>query len=138
MPTVAVAVVSGTAPFELATAIEVFGTDRSELSPDWYDFKLCAAEPGEIRIDLIGSTALHGRSFFAVESPYEVRLRVAARVPTKEAASRVGEEVEALYTNGPAGGGGARKYVHEQVGIVSCLVPRDRALARLTLFESGS
>jgi AraC family transcriptional regulator, transcriptional activator FtrA len=49
MPTVAVAVVSGTAPFELATAIEVFGTDRSELSPDWYDFKLCAAEPGEIR-----------------------------------------------------------------------------------------
>src|SRR3954451_11933788 len=49
MPTVSVAVVSGTAPFELATTIEVFGTDRSELSDDWYDFKLCAAQPGEIR-----------------------------------------------------------------------------------------
>jgi transcriptional regulator GlxA family with amidase domain len=49
MPTVAVAVVSGTAPFELATAIEVFGTDRSELTADWYDFRLCAGEPGEIR-----------------------------------------------------------------------------------------
>jgi hypothetical protein len=48
----------------------------------------------------------------------------------------VGEEVEALYTNGPAGGGGARKSVSEQVAIVSCLVPRDRARAQLTLFES--
>jgi hypothetical protein len=95
-------------------------------------------EPGEIRVDVIGSTALHGRSFFAVEKPYEVRLRVAARSPTKEVASRVGEEVEALYTNGPYGGGGARKYVHEQVGIVSCLIPRDRAPGRLTLFETGS
>ena len=44
-------------------------------------------------------------------SPYEVRLRVAARAPTAELAAIVGEEVEALYTNGPAGGGGARKYV---------------------------
>ncbi|HET7309999.1 MAG TPA: helix-turn-helix domain-containing protein [Mycobacteriales bacterium] len=52
MPTVAVAVVSGTALFELATAIEVFGADRSYLTPDWYSFKLCAAEPGEIRTEL--------------------------------------------------------------------------------------
>jgi AraC family transcriptional regulator, transcriptional activator FtrA len=52
MPSVAVAVVSGTAPFELATAIEVFGTDRTYLTPDWYSFKLCAAEPGEIRTQL--------------------------------------------------------------------------------------
>src|SRR5436190_7051205 len=49
MPTVAVAVVNGTAPFELATTFEVFGTDRSELTPDWYDYRLCAAEPGPIR-----------------------------------------------------------------------------------------
>jgi len=93
-------------------------------------------ELGELRVDLIGSTSLHGRSFVADEKPYEVRLRVAARCTEKEAASRVGEEVEALYTNGPAGGGGARKSVTEQVGIVSCLIPRDRAAARMTLFES--
>ena len=52
MPSVAVAVVSGTALFELATAIEVFGADRSYLTPDWYSFKLCAAEPGEVRTEL--------------------------------------------------------------------------------------
>jgi len=91
---------------------------------------------GELRIDLIGSTALQGRSFFPGGQPYEVRLRVAARRKTKEEASRIGEEVEALYTNGPAGGGGARKYVHEQVGIVSCLVPRDCAATHVALLES--
>jgi hypothetical protein len=90
----------------------------------------------ELRVDLIGRTSLNGRSFFADDHPYEVRLRVAARCDTKEEAARIGEEVEALYTNGPAGGGGARKYAHEQVGIVSCLVPRDRSIPQLALFET--
>lgn len=49
--TVAVAVLNGTQPFELAVAMEVFGTDRSELTPDWYDFRLCAAEPGPVRVN---------------------------------------------------------------------------------------
>jgi hypothetical protein len=47
----------------------------------------------------------------------------------------VGEEVEALYTNGPAGGGGTRKYVQEQIGIVSTLVERERVPTRVTLRE---
>lgn len=46
MPSIAVAVVTGTSMFELGTAIEVFGVDRRELTADWYDFRLCAAEPG--------------------------------------------------------------------------------------------
>jgi AraC family transcriptional regulator, transcriptional activator FtrA len=49
MHTVAVAVVGGTAQFELAVACEVFGTDRSWMFDDWYAFKLCAAEPGPVR-----------------------------------------------------------------------------------------
>jgi hypothetical protein len=78
----------------------------------------------ELRIDLVGSTSLHGRSFDADEHPYEIRLRVAARADSADDAARVGEEVEALYLNGPAGGGGARKYVREQVGIASTLIDR--------------
>ena len=89
----------------------------------------------EMRIDLIGSTSLHGRAFDAAEKPYEVRLRVAARAPTAELAAIVGEEVEALYTNGPAGGGGARKYVNEQIGIVSTLIDRERVRTEVTLRE---
>ena len=89
----------------------------------------------EMRIDLIGSTSLHGRAFDASENPYEVRLRVAARAKTAESAALVGEEVEALYTNGPAGGGGTRKYVHEQIGIVSTLIERERVPSEVTVRE---
>ena len=83
----------------------------------------------ELRVDLTGLTALHSR-------PMSVRLRVAARAADEETARRVGEEVEALYTNGPAGGGGARKAVHEQIGIVSCLIPRERVTPRVTFFKA--
>jgi len=89
----------------------------------------------EMRIDLIGSTSLHGRALDSGACPYEVRLRVAARSPTQDGASLVGEEVEALYTNGPAGGGGARKYVHEQIGVVSTLIDRERVQSEVTTLE---
>jgi AraC family transcriptional activator FtrA len=59
---VAVAVVDGVALFELAVAWEVFGTDRRELTQDWYDFRLVAAEPGEIRT----------QGGFKLETPYGV------------------------------------------------------------------
>jgi hypothetical protein len=94
------------------------------------------AEFDALRIDLIGSTSLHGRAFDADERPYEIRLRVAARADSPERAAIVGEEVEALYLNGPAGGGGARKYVHEQIGIVSTLIDRDRVRTQTTVRES--
>ena len=89
----------------------------------------------EMRIDYIGSTSLHGKSFDPTENPYEIRLRVAARAVSAKEAALVGEEVEALYTNGPAGGGGTRKYVAEQVGIVSTLIDRRLVRSRVTLKE---
>ena len=52
------------------------------------------------------------------------RLRISARTKTVDAARRIGEEVESLYTNGPAGGGGARKSTDETVSIASILIPR--------------
>jgi hypothetical protein len=89
----------------------------------------------QLRVDLIGSTSLHGRSFDPAEQPYEVRLRIAGRATTAEQAAIIGEEVEALYTNGPGGGGGARKQVHEQIGVVSTLIERAKIRTGLTLRE---
>ncbi len=60
---------------------------------------------------------------------------LAARAATADDAARVGEEVEALYLNGPAGGGGARKYVSEQVGIASTLIERERVGASVAFLE---
>jgi hypothetical protein len=56
--------------------------------------------------------------------PREVRVRVAARTPSVETAARVGREVEALYTNGPAGGGGATASVREVLSMSTTFVPR--------------
>ena len=79
----------------------------------------------ELKVDLIGMTSAHRGSFGHIEQLYEVRLSIVAKASCSEDASIVGEEVEALYTNGTAGGGGARKYVHEVIGIVSTMVPRE-------------
>ena len=38
-------------------------------------------------------------------------------------AVRIGNEVETLYTNGPAGGGGAWKGAREVIAVASTLVP---------------
>ena len=90
----------------------------------------------ELQIDYIGSTSLHHASFKETSEPYEVRLRVAARSDSFEKAAMVGEEVEALYTNGPAGGGGVRKYVNEVIGIVSTLIGKEKVRPSITLFRS--
>ena len=89
-----------------------------------------------LRIDYIGSTSVHRTNFGHYPDPYEIRLRVAGSATTAQQAELVGEEVEALYTNGPAGGGGARKYVHELVGIVSTLMDRHQLIPQVTLFQS--
>jgi len=95
-----------------------------------------AGEFRELRIDYIGCDSLHGAASRATGEPYEVRLRVAGRATLREKAQLVGEEVEALWTNGPGGGGGARKAVREQVGVVSTLIERDRVRPQLTLRET--
>ena len=107
---------------------------RARLAGDIVRDRLGAEFPN-LRIDLIGSTSLHSRSFDEDERPYEVRLRVAGRAAAPEKAMTIGEEVEALYTNGPGGGGGARRYVHEQIGIVSTLIDRERVPTGVTIKE---
>ena len=81
----------------------------------------------ELRCDLIGVNALHGDGHAQAGEPYEVRIRVAGRTATMADALRIGNEVETLYTNGPAGGGGAWKSAREVIAVASCLVAEDAA-----------
>jgi len=79
----------------------------------------------EIRYDLIGLNSLHKDKISkTAHEPYEVRVRVAGRTQNMKEAVRIGNEVETLYTNGPAGGGGAWKAAREVVAMVSTLIPR--------------
>ncbi len=99
-------------------------------------FELCGFNPNELRFDLIGVNALHGSSLSQRSEPYEVRVRVAARCDTREQAVKVGNEVETLYTNGPAGGGGVMKSVKEILAMDSTLIPRNKVEAVVTVMES--
>ena len=90
----------------------------------------------EIRVDYIGCSSVHPASFGKAQKPYEVRLRVAAKAANAEDAALIGEEVEALYTNGPAGGGGVRKHVTEVFGILSILIDRNKIQPTVIVKES--
>jgi Acyclic terpene utilisation family protein AtuA len=90
----------------------------------------------ELQVDYVGSTSLHGSSFRKTSKPYEVRLRIAAKADSLEKAALVGEEIEALYTNGPAAGGGVRKYVNEVIGIISTFIEKEKVSPSVTVFHT--
>lgn len=87
--------------------------------------QLTGVETSELRFDLIGVNALYGEPAGPQRGePYEVRARVVGRAASAEQAARIGNEVETLYTNGPAGGGGVTKAMREVLAVQSVLLPR--------------
>jgi Acyclic terpene utilisation family protein AtuA len=90
--------------------------------------KLTGVAASELRFELIGVDSLHGPQVSAqATEPYEVRVRVAGRTENLREAVRIGNEVETLYTNGPAAGGGASKSARDVVAVASVLLPRELA-----------
>jgi hypothetical protein len=87
----------------------------------------------EIDYSLIGINSIHGSVLSPIpeQGPYEVRLRVAARARSLADAQRVFREVEALYTNGPAGGGGATGSAREIIAMENLLLPRSLVHTRV-------
>ncbi len=85
---------------------------------------------GPLRADLIGVASVWGDDagrWLAAQAPgdaRDVRLRVALAHTERARAQRLVHEVTALYTCGPAGGGGVRTALRPRLGTVSCSVPR--------------
>lgn len=84
--------------------------------------RIIGAQVDELRCDLIGMDAVDRRGRGA--EPAEVRVRISARTPSAAAAAAIGAEVEALYTNGPMGGGGVTRSVRKVLAVASTLIPR--------------
>lgn len=95
--------------------------------------------PGlELRVDLIGVLSIlgddagrmlaHGGAASTTDpgngGSRDVRLRVAASCSDQPDAQRLVREVMALYTCGPAGGGGVRASLTPRLNTISCLLPR--------------
>jgi hypothetical protein len=112
---------------------------RAQLAQDIVAerFRITGVPLDEVRFDLIGLNALHGARLAEQHpEPYEVRLRVAGRTGSMTQALRVGNEVETLYTCGPAGGGGASKSARQVVAVRSTLIPAAQVHARIHFEET--
>ncbi len=98
--------------------------------------RLTGVAASELRFELMGVDSLHGAEVSErANEPYEVRVRVAGRTENLGEAVRIGNEVETLYTNGPAGGGGAFKSARDVVAVASVLLPRELAKPSIQFVE---
>jgi hypothetical protein len=95
----------------------------------------------EIRYDLIGVLSVFGdddgRALGRVApgDARDVRLRVAASHPDRGRVEALVREVTALYTCGPAGGGGVRTAITPRMNSASCLVPRGQVPSSFAFVE---
>ena len=111
--------------------------DRARLAAEIIEHNV--AELGndveDVRYDLIGIDSLVGRTSGAASrsEPSEVRLRVAARVRTREAGEALTREVERLLLHGPAGGGGSTRSVTSALAVYGVLIPSTHVEPRVTL-----
>ncbi len=109
---------------------------RAELARAILAERLARFQFSELRFDLIGIDSIHGPQLsHAAPVPYEIRLRAAGRATSLASAAWIPREVEALYTNGPAGGGGASGSTREIIAIASALIPRELVSHHLRILE---
>lgn len=112
---------------------------RARLAADVLRSRLAGLE---LRVDLIGAISIladdAGRALAATpdRGARDVRLRVAATHTDRAQAERLGREVMALYTCGPAGGGGVRTALTPRLNTLSCLLPRASVPVRFEILET--
>lgn len=99
---------------------------RAELARDIVSerFRIIGLKAEELRFDLVGVDAILPGMVTPASTPTEVRLRVAGRCTSLAEARRIGNEVETLYINGPASGGGVSKTATQVIAMLSALLPR--------------
>jgi len=112
---------------------------RGKLALEIVKERLELVAPGqfdELKFDILGCNSLYWNPDYKYnEEPSEVRVRVAGRAKTKAVADIIANEVEALYTNGPAGGCGAVKRTRDIVSVASILVNRADVHPEVAMFE---
>ena len=95
----------------------------------------------QMRFDLIGVLSVfcddagNAQADFAPTTATDVRLRIAGVHGDRERVEQLTREVTALYTCGPAAGGGVRTAITQRLNSVSCFVPRELVPARFSFLE---
>lgn len=109
---------------------------RARLAAEIVDRRLARTKLRDVgvRYDLMGLNAL-ALPGAPPTSLQEVRLRVAARCPDVEGAELLVTEVESLYVNGPAGGGGVRFSIRPAVRTLTAFLPAADVVPRVEYLE---
>lgn len=95
-----------------------------------------------LRVDLIGALSVMGDDSGALlqatpaGTARDVRLRVATACAERAQAEQLTREVTALYTCGPAGGGGVRTTLTPRLNTLSGLVPREAVPVGFEMLEA--
>ncbi len=107
--------------------------------------KRCGSDMA-LRFDLIGLTSILGddagrlldsTGAGGLQSPglQDIRLRVAGKHQDAATIERLLRELTALWTGGPAGGGGVRVTKRQRLAMRSCLLPREAVPARFNFID---
>jgi hypothetical protein len=97
-----------------------------------------------LRADLIGAISIladdAGEMRRALPEGHarDVRLRIATEHLDRKLAESVLREVNALYTCGPAGGGGVRTALRPRLNMMSCTLPRAAVPSGWTFLEEAA
>jgi hypothetical protein len=89
-----------------------------------------------VRLDLIGVNALHATAVQRTADTQDVRLRAAMRTADREMAQTLLIEVESLWLNGPAGGGGYRGNIGASVTTHAIYVERESIELSVEVLQS--
>lgn len=108
---------------------------RARLSMDVMQKRMGRHMP--LRFDLIGLNSILGDdggsmlSNTPVTHSRDVRLRVAAKHESLASIELLLQELTALWTGGPAGGGGVRVSKRQRLSNLACLIPREKIPATI-------
>ncbi len=94
-----------------------------------------------VRVDIFGTDSVFDndnskrRKKINFTSYGEYRVRAAVRSGNRDICQLVSDEVLSLYCSGPAGGGGVRQFIDEQVRTASILVEREEVMKNVEVLE---
>ena len=92
----------------------------------------------EYRTDYIGYNSLYKTNIsdsFGSKEHSEIRLRISGRTKTFEDAMLIAQELDYLYTNGPAGSSGVESRVRQVLSVGAIIIPKEDIITETIYWE---
>ncbi|MBU5425459.1 DUF1446 domain-containing protein [Tissierella pigra] len=100
--------------------------------------KIVGANIDEYRVDYVGYNSLYKTNIsdsFAPKEHSEIRLRISGRTKNYDDAMLIAQELDYLYTNGPAGSSGIESGVKQVLSVGAIIIPKENINVQITYWE---